>query len=391
MPPHRITTDLARREDAEAILTINRLEYGDDDILVTLEDYIWRHEQPPAQPAIVPVIRNEASEVVGFISLTPLCLRIKGQDYLGGTGTNLVIHPDYQDGFGYIKLIRRFNRIFKDEQIPIHYSFISEAVYQEINTRTTNLRSFLQWVYRLLPNQETVDVANYSNQFAWTIPLLAKPLNLTEIAETYLDQVWPRFIHESASRLGTAVFSQKSPPDTSGITIREVKIFDDDFDMFWQNYQDKYPVMLNRGQAFLQWRFTSLSNRQYHALGAYDKNKILLGYIVLRVATIRNIKSGLIMDFFTADNILGQQAGRLLIAQAEKFFQEQRLSIILCLISNFATEHRLLRKSGYLNIPDRFTPRPFRFAFFLHNKYGSSLPEISDKDWFVTFADYESF
>jgi hypothetical protein len=391
MPAHAVTVDLARREDAAKILEINRLEYGKEDILVTLEDYLWRHEQNPTCQSIVPVLRNEIGEVVGFISLIPLQMRIKGQDYLGATGTNLVIHPDYQDGFGYIKLLRRFNRIFKDEQIPLHYSFISEDIYQEIHTRTTNLRSFLQWVYYWLPYQQSIDLQSYSNQFAWTVPLLAKPFNFAKIAQTYLAKAWPRFIRSSANRLGAVVFTQPHAVIDPEITVQELEQIDERFDEFWLQNQNKYPVMLNRGQAFLKWRFTSLSGRHYYFLGAYSKTGQMLGYLVLRRAIVRKIKAGLIMDFLVADNDLGQKAGMQLIAQAEKFFRKQHLAIAFSLMPSFTTEYRLLRRAGYLNVPDSFTPRPFRFAFFLHNKYGSNLPKISAKDWFITFADYESF
>jgi len=114
MKSSRFTTGLAREEDIDQILEINRLEYGAGDVLATRADFAWRYAQNPAGPAIVPVIRDAHDEVVGFIWVVPLHIRIKGQDYLAATGTNLLIHPEHRNTLGYTKLIRRFEQVFRD-------------------------------------------------------------------------------------------------------------------------------------------------------------------------------------------------------------------------------------------------------------------------------------
>src|SRR5262245_48042744 len=103
----QLTTGLAQAEDAAKILELNKLEYGINDILATPADFDWRCNQNPAGRAIIPVIRNGRHDVAGFIWVVPLRLRIKGQDRVVATGTNLVIQPEYRNTFAYIKLIRR--------------------------------------------------------------------------------------------------------------------------------------------------------------------------------------------------------------------------------------------------------------------------------------------
>ena len=118
MHPQQVTADLARTEDADAILKLNRLIYGPSDILATQADFAWRCNQNPAGQAAIPVIRDRRGQVVGFIWLVPLHMCIKGQNRLGATGTNLVIHPEYRNSFAYIKLIRKSDQTFQDKHIP---------------------------------------------------------------------------------------------------------------------------------------------------------------------------------------------------------------------------------------------------------------------------------
>ena len=72
------TADLAHPEekDIKQILELNRLIYGPQDILANAADFHWRYGENPAGEAIIPVIRNEQGEIVGFIWVIPTRLRV---------------------------------------------------------------------------------------------------------------------------------------------------------------------------------------------------------------------------------------------------------------------------------------------------------------------------
>jgi hypothetical protein len=177
MKLNRISTDLAREEDADKILEINRLEYGVDDILATRTDFVWRYDRNPAGQAIVPVIRDKHNDVIGFIWIVPMRIRLKAKDYLVATGTNLVIHPDYRNTFAYTKLIRGFQKAFKDNDIPLHFSFVSEETF---------------WRRR---EQDPQTVS--------TISFLVKPLDFDALSRTYLVGGWQRFALSWAGRIAS--------------------------------------------------------------------------------------------------------------------------------------------------------------------------------------------
>lgn len=339
MHAQQVTADLARPDDAGAILTLNRLIYGPHDILATPADFAWRCDQNPAGQATIPVVRGEQGQVVGFIWLVPLHMRIKGRDCLGAAGTNLVIQPEYRQSFAYVKLVRRFDQAFQDLGIPLHYSFISEGKYNQLLKRA--------------PGQ------------AATIPLLVKPLA-------------PSFI------------PARSPVSRDEITVQAVNQFGPSLDQFWSRVQDRYPAMAVRSSAFLAWRFREFPERRYRVLVAQQGDRVL-GYAVVRRSTIRGIKTGLVMDLLVEDGAAGETAGHCLMAEAEAFFLAEGMPLAVGLMMPHAAEYRVLRRAGYIRWPQALAPRVFWFAMFVHDPGEPALATLSARDWFITLADYESF
>jgi N-acetylglutamate synthase-like GNAT family acetyltransferase len=368
MKADRTIADLARPDssDIEQILALNRLIYGPHDILVNRDDFNWRYRLNPAGEAIVPVIRNEAGEVVGFIWVVPIRMHVRGREWLMAMGTNLVIHPDYQRTFGYVKLLRRFEKVFLEHKIPLHFSFVSEDKYQQLQL--------------LNPRQ------------AITIPLLIKPFDLKELTQRFFTADWQRFISRSADWLVSPLLSRnvsvKSEPDWN---VQTLDHFTPAFDTFWQQVRDKYPVAVIRDQQFLNWRFAPVSNRIYRIVVAEHQGK-MVGYAVLHCHAIRNVKTGLILDLLVEESPIGLKAGFHLLATAEAYFEAERVAMIAGLMVSAAHEYQLLRQAGYRVVPAAILPRIFRYAFFLHGKtpplgLGASLPY----EWFITLADYESY
>jgi hypothetical protein len=363
MGPSRIVSGLAREQDTDKILALNQQEYGLEDVLASRADFVWRRDQNPAGQATIAVIRDDHDQVVGFIWVVPLRMRVSGRNYLGATGTNLVIQAEHRNSFGYTKLLRRFEQVFKDSNIPVHFSFVSEETYRRRG-------------------------AQYPQTVA-TLPLLIKPLDWESLMETRLKKRWQRLIPRWGGQLLSPFFFRRRPLATSQeISVEAVDGFGPGFDEFWQRIQDRYPVMVVRDRAFLTWRFAQVSGRHYHALVARAGDE-MLGYTVLRCGTVRGVKMGLVMDLLIADDAVGETAGVHLMTEAEVYFQSRHVSMAAALMASSTTEHRVLRQAGYRALPNAVTPRPFRFAFFIHTDEGD-WASLGAQNWFVTIADYES-
>jgi hypothetical protein len=362
----KVVADLYRAGDESHILALNRMQYGPTDILTTLEDFNWRYAQNPVGQAIISVIRDCSSDsVVGFIWIVPVRIRIRGQGRLAAIGTDLVIHPEYRNGLSYIKLMRRFQQAFKEYDIPLHFSFLSEEAYRrqgEKDPRTVSM-----------------------------IPLLVKLLDLAGLFHTHYAKRWQHPIAASAGWLVSLLFSRQCQVASGGeVTVQAVDQFDQSFDEFWSEVRDKYPIMVERDRAFLSWRFAQVSGRRYHVLEARAGHRVL-GYAVLRCSTVRGVRSGLVLDLLVSDSSLSETAGVCLLAEAEAYFRAQKVALIVGLMVPFAAEYQIFCRAGYHSLPAFLAPKSFRLGFFLHNTSDRDLISLSAQDWFITMADHESF
>jgi len=367
---HAISADLAGDDrDIDQILALNLAEYGpmspspSTDVVATRAELHWRRDQNPAGQAVIPIIRNARGDVAGFIWLIPLRVRIRERDYRAATGVNLVIAPASRGTLGLVKLLRRFDQAVDDSQIALHFSFVADPVYERLRS------------------------GNPASTF--TVPLLVKPLDVASLSTVYATSAWQREIGRRSAWISSALFFRMPLLNRTGdVQIETLEQFDETFDGFWDRVRDRYPASVIRDRRFLTWRFAPIGERRYHILVARAKGD-MLAYAVIRCARVRGIDTGLILDFVMCDGAEGEAAGRRLVDHAEAFFRDQKMWLMTSLIAPGTAEHRVLRRSGCRNL-SVVSPRRFRFALFVHDPHRQELESLSVKDWFVSFADFES-
>ena len=355
--------------DIDQLLTLNVREYGataprpSTDVVSTRAEFLWRRDQNPAGRATIPIIRDTHGDVVGFLWLIPLRIRIRTHDYLGATGANMVITPENRGTFGLLKLVRRFNTILENHDTPLHFSFVSEENYRRLR-RQAPQRSF-------------------------TVPLLVKVLDYARLVESHFTRKWQRSIAGKVGWIVSPLFLRRPLlPRGEDIHVQEVEQFDTDFEEFWTHVQDKYAAITIRDRAFLTWRFTPVAGRRYQILIA-RLNGEMLGYAVTRCARVRGIDTGLILDLLVLDDARGRDAGERLVTEAEAMFRSKKMALMASLTMPRSAEYRVLGQCGCRNLA-LLTPRQFRFAFFVRDSYRERFESLSVKDWFVTLAGYES-
>jgi hypothetical protein len=363
-------SDLAEGDrDIDQILALNVAEYGptaprpSTDVVGTRAEFHWRRDENPAGRAIIPVVRDEQGNVSGFIWLIPLRVRVRRQDYHAATGANLVIHAVSRGTFALAKLLRRFNRALEESRVALHFSFVTEEVQRRLRTE--------------------------EHERTYTVPLLVKLLDPVSLAGSYFAREWQRAIGRRFGRVASLLFLRRpSPRGGADVRVTTMQQFDDTFDEFWHRVRDRYPAMVIRDRAFLQWRFAQIADRRYDILVAHSTDG-MLGYAVIRCARVRGVMTGLILDLMVREGPRGVTAGCRLVAEAEAYFRRRRMSMMTCLIAPGTAEYKILTRSGCRNL-SLISPRRYRFAFFVHDVHRKDLQPLSRKEWFVTFADFES-
>ncbi len=364
----KVVADLYRAGDENDILALNRMEYGPTDILATPADFDWRYAQNPAGQAIISVVRDsDSGSVVGFIWTVPLRIRVFGEECSAAMGADLLVHPDYRDTFAFAKLMRGFWQAFVDHDIPLHYGFISEHTYSRFR----------------LDDPRVV----------FEIPLLIRPLDMMKLAGAHFKNSWQHWVTGIGGQLATLLLSrawQFFHPCEYSFTLNVLDDFDERFDDFWARVRDKYPIMVIHDRRYLAWRFAEISGRQYRILAVQIGDEII-GYTVLRCTNIRQIPTGLIMDLLVETGPRGEAAGACLMAEALSYFRSENMWLAGGLMLSHAVEYQIMRRAGYLPCPERFAPRLFRLAIWLHGTKLATVPSLSPEHWFVTIADYEAY
>jgi len=280
-----------------------------------------------------------------------------------GLSLNPVADPDYQDSDIFVGLLRDVCTLSAEEGIAFTYGFPDRLSYSTF-----------------------VDKAAFRD--AGSVPLLIRPLNPERLA---LKTTHSRVLGKTASiarkiwRTPAPAPRQECPPD---LEIAEISSFDDSFAVFWGRVRHRFPIMVVRDPAYLNWRFVDVPTREYTTFVARSDGQ-MRGFTVLRVAPLGQFSAGLIVDLVVEASAEGRAAGRLLIDQAYSYSRDHDLDIVASLALRHTDEFRLLRSRGFWVCPKFLQPQPFRLVVRSHDEEASS-PAYDLRNWFLTMGDYHA-
>jgi predicted N-acetyltransferase YhbS len=210
-----------RPGDQAQILELFRQSYGRD----LREDlWAWRFRDGPAAPGII-CLCWDGDLLAAHYAVTPIALRIGGQDWVAALSGTTMTHPDY-----------RGQRLFPK---------LAQITYDQM--------------------------AQSGMAMVWGFPNLFSHRGLIR------DLGWVDIYEVPTFRL----------PLTPGLAlpapsqIVELERFDDRFDRLWERVKDDYPITAKRDQAHLQWRYVRSPGGAYRILACVDAGTVL-GYAVLK-------------------------------------------------------------------------------------------------------------
>ncbi|MGD0766148.1 MAG: GNAT family N-acetyltransferase, partial [Dehalococcoidia bacterium] len=266
--------------DAEESLELVRKTWGD--IEPTDRAYHqWQCERSPGGPAIATLARDGEGRLVGQEVTIPIRVTLNAREYPASLSLNTATDPEWRGRGIFGRLLRDVCEISAKEGIAFTYGFPNQSSYP-IFLRT-----------------EFKDIGS--------VPLLIKPLNPRRLVQKATGNrllataAWPANLvwHQPAAR----------PNRPGQAEIVPVERFDDSFTAFWQRVKSRYPVMVVRDAAYLNWRFVNVPLRQYACFAARAGDAVT-GFIALRVAPVARFRAGLIVDLLVEDGEGGIDAGR---------------------------------------------------------------------------------
>ncbi len=349
--------------DRESLLRLSASHYGERD--QARPEYLdWLASGGPAEPTMITVAEKvDSGEIVGFAFYIPLEVSFDGTCERCHLGCNLLVHPRYR-GQG---IYAAFNELFRKEGIEslFSYGFPKPAA--------------------MIPHR-------MMGKFPVSrIPLLVRPLDMPRLtAERIGNPLMRAALNLGWPIAGSTLWrSQSGGSDRDGINVLAKSEFDEKFDHFWAKHQQKYAIAIQRDRSFLNWRFSAPAFRSYEILAANAGDE-MIGYAVIRCAEISGTETGLVMDLLVEPGRQGDQAGLRLIAEATRRFKDSGMAMAACLMLDHTQEYRILRRAGYIDAPERFSPQRFHLSTTSLSTRAPMEFLAQHDNWFITLANHDA-
>jgi len=359
--PGWISTRYSSQDAEDCLQLLHRMSADGDQTVAARR--AWQRQRSPAGEAIAALARETGTgRPVGAAMAVPLEVRLSGKLRTAGLLLDPVVDPDYQDRDTRAGLLSDVCSFSTEESIAFSYGFPG----QDSHSTLVNKGGFR-------------DIG--------AVPLLIRPLNPERLA---LKTTGSPVLGKTASiarkiwRTPPSAPPQAGPP---GLEMAEVDSFDDSFAVFWDRVQHRYPVMVVRDPAYLNWRFADAPAGEYTTFAARSDGQIR-GFAVLGVAPLGRFTAGLVMELLVEASAEGRAAGRLLLDQAYAYATERDVDLLAALALRHTDESRLLRSRGFWVCPRFLEPRPFRLVVRCYDEEASPSRLAYDlRNWFVTMGD----
>jgi GNAT superfamily N-acetyltransferase len=351
-------------QDAEEARALIRETWGDIEP-ADAAYHEWQSSRSPAGPAITTLAREKGTgRLIGQAVTIPVRVALRGEPHVANLCLNVATTPEWRGRGVFSALLDDASAVSGKEGLAFTFAFPNQA-------------SFPSFIKR----------ASYTD--VGSVPLLLRPINPQRLAHR---KTGSRVLAKIASLAGLIwrPLPARPPDEAPDVEITPVESFDDSFTAFWERIKGRFPVMVVRDAAYLNWRFVEVPLRRYVSFAARSDGEVR-GFTVLRVAPVSRFDAGLIVDLAVEPGELGLAAGRRLIDQAYSYFKECDLDILGSLALPHTDEFRLLRAKGFWVCPKPLEPQPFRLVVRCYGDDASpSRLALDARNWFITLGDYDA-
>jgi hypothetical protein len=352
-----------RPSDWDNVLDLGKLHHGSRELADhRYSEWLARCDYA-TKPTLIVGESLASGEIAGFIWAIPFRAQYNGTTGLTYAGCNALVHPSFRRTVLYMHLVKAAAHVASDGL----YSY----GFAKPNT---------------LSHYRRIDMHLVTN-----IPLLVRPLDNAQLVSNRItNPVLGLMIRMGWFVAGNTMYRpRRENPQRWGLQLRDESTFDASFDRFWEKVADKYDTMTVRDRGYLTWRFTNVGFREYQTLTARADGDIV-GYVVLRMAELAGVRSGLICDLMVEPGERGEAAGLLLVNEATKRFTSSGMALASSLMLEHTDEYRILRRAGYVPCPKKLAPQPFQLIARPTGENVTHEHLADPRNWFLTMADHDA-
>ena len=159
--------------------------------------------------------------------------------------------------------------------------------------------------------------------------------------------------------------------------------FGAEFDRLWQEIAPSVRIGVVRDSAYLQWRYADHPIYRYERFAARTDGQVR-GVVVGTAREVFGMRATLLVDLLAADEA---GVGPVLIGALATAARARGDGIMVTLAIPGSPLHALFRRCGFLQVPARLDPKPFRTAGTVLTE--SARLALDPHNWYFTWGDID--
>lgn len=319
-------------------------------------DWIASHD-PAAGDETCYLVIEDRDKIVAYEGRMPVDLMINGEKEKGYFFHDTLVHPEYRKkGLG-LTLVSQLKSTWEN---------------------ATHTFAIGVWM-----NQFTYEILKRRGYHELSAPYFVKPLNFGPcLKKVVSNKFLARPITSSVKCLSDAYDYCLFSPRYPDISISQISRFDRRFDDFADRISPKFNLIVVRHSRYLNWKYVDRPFSNY-AIFASEKDNELVGYIVLLLTEMGDIRVGVIVDILADPH--DSRTISCLCQLAIKYFKGKNADFIVCVLTNKQFIGIFKR---HLFVKRRKTA-PVMVANLHKHHAQDLLKDISN--WFLTCGDSDGF
>lgn len=318
----------------------------------SLDKINWQFLENPVNQQFVDIAIDPTNEKVAAIyAIAPVKFKIGDQQVVGSQSLDTITDVDYRGKGLFINLAKSVYDKAAANQVKLVYGF---------------------------PNGNSIH--GFAKKLDWQVldpvPFLLKPLNSSYFSKKIKFLSW----------LPNLPIGFKSAV-AKNVEIREEFAFPDQVNALWDKFAKSITVAVQRDKEYLTWRYLNKPQEDYKILHAYTQAGAYIGYIIYCVKGKHGGKIGYIMEY-----IYDPQHSDLasnLMKQAVNSIIEEKADCILGWSMEHSLPYQTYKKSGFMNLPEKFRPIELHFGARAFDPQFALL--INErKNWYLSYSDSDT-
>lgn len=296
-------------------------------------------------------------EIVGYMGLIPVDMKIGDNLIRGAQAVDLVVHPNFRRQGMFLEIGKACVKQAIENAVSFFYGFPNDPAYHG------HLK--YGWFY-------VCDIPHLGrlNKYSFNMG------NLKRLREIRFSK---EFLRSSVTLVANMFLNLRVAPKmlpNEDLKITSPVSFDERFDAFWNRVSNRYGVIVVRNARYLRWRYSEKPETDYKVLAA-EKGGLIEGYVILSIKESAGRREGSIIDAL-ADSV---HVAQHLVRAALSFLSEEEVESIRCRMKENSIWHPILRQNALL---------PLQSTKLIARINSAKLFKTYEKvaeDWYITMGD----